>query len=70
VSELAKHNIAVQNDTLIMSTLSFTNYYLLVMVTTSIPIGDFSPRSKNNMDQLIKNKLLPVRSNSALTGGR
>lgn len=53
-----------------MSTFSFTNHYLLATVTTSIPIGDFSPRSKNDMDQLMKNELLPVGSNGTLAGGR
>jgi hypothetical protein len=43
---------------------------LLATVTTSIPIGDFLPRSKNDMDQLMKNELLPVGSNGALAGGR
>jgi hypothetical protein len=60
----------VQNVTSIMSTFSFTNHYLLATVTTSIPIGDFLPRSKNDMDQLMKNELLPVGSNGALAGGR
>ncbi|KAG2338455.1 hypothetical protein BDR05DRAFT_1004158 [Suillus weaverae] len=55
-----------------MSTaLSFTNHYLLVMITSSIPTGgDFLPCLKDDMDLLMKNELLPVGKNGALAGGR
>ncbi|KAG0695795.1 hypothetical protein DFH29DRAFT_1005112 [Suillus ampliporus] len=53
------------------TTLSFTNHYLLATVTSSIPAGGhFLPRLKEDMDLLMKNKLLPVGKNGALTGGR
>ncbi|KAG1784521.1 uncharacterized protein HD556DRAFT_1451679 [Suillus plorans] len=51
--------------------LSFTNHYLLATVTSSIPAGgDFLPRLKEDMDLLMKNKLLPVGRDGALAGGR
>ncbi|KAG2158270.1 uncharacterized protein EDB93DRAFT_1100481 [Suillus bovinus] len=53
------------------TTQSFTNYYLLATVTSSIPAGgNFLPQMKEDMDLLMKNELLPMGRDGALTGGR
>lgn len=54
-----------------LTTLSFINHYLLVTVTSSIPAGgDFLPYLKEDMNLLIKNKLLHIGRDGALVGGR